>query len=233
VRSKPEDRKASGLRHFYLYTLEQRAVYRVRGPGWSVEVVEYAVTLISDGTRLQVDQALAQGPQAKKGRARETEACCRRPRARQQPTAEQITEFGRCPLSRQHERARHCRVLAGTRQELPVPCWACRTKFRGFAVRGSGRDVAASRFGPRFRRFAGMASARDVVCPPVRTKVSGFGDDQLRGRARRRNASPRQVRCQDRLQAGGAERSFQVVSNADQSQSQRWDWPKLPTWQSD
>jgi hypothetical protein len=26
VRSKPEDRKASGLRHFYLYTLEQRAV---------------------------------------------------------------------------------------------------------------------------------------------------------------------------------------------------------------
>jgi hypothetical protein len=26
VRSKPEDRKASGLRHFHLYTLEQRAV---------------------------------------------------------------------------------------------------------------------------------------------------------------------------------------------------------------
>jgi hypothetical protein len=45
-----------------------------------------------------------------------------------------------------------------------------------------------------------------------------------------RNASPRQVCCQDRLQGGGAEK---VVSNADQSQSERWDWSKVPTWQSD
>ena len=89
---------------------------RIRGPGWSMEVVEYAVTLISDGTRLQVDQALAQGPQAKKGRARETEACCRRSKARQQPTAEQITQFGCCPLSRRHERAGRCRALAERRR---------------------------------------------------------------------------------------------------------------------
>lgn len=78
---------------------------------------------------------------------------------------------------------RDCRPLAETRQEP-----RCRigesdeaSRFRG---EGSGRDVAVSRFGPRFRGFAGMASARDVACPPVRTKVSGFGDDQLRGRAR-------------------------------------------------
>jgi hypothetical protein len=89
---------------------------RVRGPGWSVEVVEYAVTLSSDGTRLQVDQALAQGPEARKGRARETEGCCRRSKARQQPTAEQITQIGCCPLSRRHERAGHCRALAEERQ---------------------------------------------------------------------------------------------------------------------
>src|SRR6266508_2955380 len=53
--------------------------------------------LISDGTRLQVDQALAQGPQAKKGRARETEACHRRSKARQQTTAERITQFRLLP----------------------------------------------------------------------------------------------------------------------------------------
>src|SRR6266545_277885 len=71
----------------------------------------------------------------------------------------------------------------GNATRTPGAVLASRTKLRGFAVRGSGRDVAVSRFGPRFRGFAGMASARDVVCPPVRTKVSGFGDDQLRGRA--------------------------------------------------
>jgi hypothetical protein len=58
---------------------------------WCAGAVELVVTLISNGTRLEVDQALAQGPQAKKGRARETEACRRRSTARQQPTAERIT----------------------------------------------------------------------------------------------------------------------------------------------
>jgi hypothetical protein len=78
--------------------LSRRRSNRVRGTGWSVEAVEYVVTLISDGTRLQVDQALAQGPEAKKGRARETEACRNRSKAQQQPTAERLTQFGCCPL---------------------------------------------------------------------------------------------------------------------------------------
>ena len=116
VRSKPETARPAGFGISISTPLSSGRSNRVRGPGWSVEVVEYAVTLSSDGTRLQVDQALAQGPQAKKGRARETEACCRRSKARQQPRAEQITQFGCCPLSRQHERAGHCRVLAEVRQ---------------------------------------------------------------------------------------------------------------------
>jgi hypothetical protein len=47
--------------------------------------------------------------------------------------------------------------------------------------------------------------------------------------------TPRRVKYVARTdyKEGGAKRSFQVVSNADQSQSQRWDWSKVPTWQSD
>jgi hypothetical protein len=60
----------------------------VRDPGVGALSV---VTLVSNGTRVQVDQALAQGAQAKKGRARETEACRRRSKERQQPAAERIT----------------------------------------------------------------------------------------------------------------------------------------------
>src|SRR5437899_5766315 len=76
---------------FCLGAIEQPRSTGVRDPGWSVEVVEQVVTLVCNGTRLQVDQALAQGPQAKKGRARETEACRRRSKERQQPTPERIT----------------------------------------------------------------------------------------------------------------------------------------------
>jgi acyl-CoA synthetase (AMP-forming)/AMP-acid ligase II len=94
---------------------------------------------------------------------------------------------------------------------------------------GASSDVAVSRFGPRFRGFAGMASARDVVCPPVRTKVSGFGDDQLRGRARAERLAASSM-LPGQTTGGGAEK---VVSNAAQSQSERWDWSKVPTWQSD
>jgi hypothetical protein len=59
VRSKLKDRKVRGLRHFWLDAVEHRAALWVRGPDWSVEVVESVVTLLSNGTRLQVDQALA------------------------------------------------------------------------------------------------------------------------------------------------------------------------------
>jgi hypothetical protein len=111
-----------------------------------------------------------------------------------------------------------CRVLVETRPEPPVPCWP--VGRRGFAARGSGRDVAVSRFGPRFRGFAGMASARDVVCPPVRTKVSGFGDDQLRGKPV--GETPRRVtyvaRTDYREEARkGRSRSFQMPIKASPS----------------
>jgi hypothetical protein len=85
---------------------------------------------------------------------------------------------------------------------------------RGFEVSPGWRRPAMScvrRFGPRFQGLA---------------MISSEGEPG-------RNASRRQVRCQDRLQGEARKRSFQVVSNADQSQSQRWDWSKVPTWQSD
>jgi hypothetical protein len=117
--------------------------------------------------RLQVDQALAQGPQAKESRARETEACRRRSKARQQPRAEQITQFGCCPLSRQHERAGHCRVLAEVRHATSPS--RARARCAGFVranVRSrSPRAEAASAEG-RFstRSFAPLTSASARQC---------------------------------------------------------------------
>src|SRR5207244_1184057 len=95
----PKTARSAGFGIFCLGALEQPRSTRVRDPGWSVEVVEQVVTLVSNGTRLQVDQALAQGPQAKKGRARKTEACRRRSKERQQPTPEWITGQRRAPGS--------------------------------------------------------------------------------------------------------------------------------------
>jgi hypothetical protein len=50
VRSKPEDRKVSGLWHFWLGAVEQRAIKMgSRGLGCGVELVELVVRLISMG----------------------------------------------------------------------------------------------------------------------------------------------------------------------------------------
>src|SRR6266550_5268138 len=81
-----------------------------------------------DGTRFQVEQTLAQGPQAKKGRARETKACRRRPKARQQPTAERITQLRRCPLS------------GSTTEKVAVAFWRKRDKNCRGLSKGSTRS---------------------------------------------------------------------------------------------
>src|SRR5438046_10401877 len=113
----------------------------------------------------------------------------------------------------------------GNATRTPGAVLASRTKLRGFAVRGrvamllaAGSDLGfvvswgwrrpamscVRRFGPRFQGLA---------------MITYEGEPG-------RNASPPQVCCHDRLQGGGAEK---VVSNADQSQSERWDWSKVPT----
>ena len=139
-----------------------------------MEVVELVVRVHLDGTRLQVDQALAQGPQAEKGGARKKKACRRRSKTWQQPTTERITHFGRCPFSWQHNRAGCCRVLAERRQ--------ARRLGLGFYVSQRGRTAISLPCSRRttFQRFAGKSQTTTSLCLPHRTtfnvsRLSGFG----------------------------------------------------------
>ena len=73
-----------------------------------------------------------------------------------------------------------CRVLVETRPEPTVPCWP--VGRRGFAARGVGSRCCCQPVRTEVSRFRG-----DGVGPRCRVsagsdKVSGFGDDQLRGK---------------------------------------------------
>jgi hypothetical protein len=57
-----------------------------------------------------------------------------------------------------------CRVLAETRQKLPVPCWPCRTQVSGFRGEGSGRDVVVRWFRPSFGVSRGGVGSRGRCC---------------------------------------------------------------------
>jgi hypothetical protein len=165
VRSKPEDRKVSGLWHFWLGAVERRAI-QSGSRNWVAAWRSSSWLLGSSRWDAAPSRSDAGARSAsEKGGARKTKACRRRSKTWQQPTAERITQFGCCPFSWQHNRARRCRVLAGTRQRFPLrPPQRAPGPRAGEEATGSSRCRGCVRPGRRLGSRRPRAGAARVGC---------------------------------------------------------------------
>ena len=170
-----------------------------------MEVVEQVVTLVSNGTRLQVDQALAQGPQAKKGRARKTEACRRRSKERQQPTPERITRSA--TGTGQHNHARRHNGLPAL--EAVLGAHGLTSRFGSSATRnlapvlpgrvtGSGPGASAP---PRRSPRGGAEHRGSRSCYAERRDAHAVADELYRYFASRRAQAAKTQKRRNRPQS--------------------------------